>query len=430
MVFFIRNVFLLSILITSMMPGLSQDSFDEFFVGSSLRVDFVLAGDYQSSHLFLDEVRREVYWGGTHTQLLDPFNYGEYKFQIIDEAGGDLIYSRGFCTLFEEWQTTAEAKSLSKAFDQVITFPEPRKPFILEIFERDGENVFQSKFRMRIDPSDPYIREGLNSDFSFRKLVDNGNPADKLDIVFLAEGYTVDGIEKFYEDAAKFYRSMFAVEPYNELQARLNIWAVASVSEESGCDLPAKSIWKNTVMNSNFYTFASERYLTTEDIKTVRDIAGIVPYDVICILVNTDKYGGGGIYNHYAMVSSDGTRADYVFIHELGHALAGLGDEYYSSSVAYEDFFDLDLEPWQPNLTTLVDFDSKWKDLVHDTIPVPTPSIKKYSEITGVFEGGGYSAKGIYRPGYECRMKSNDTDNFCLTCRLAIEKMIYYYSGK
>ena len=430
MVIFRRNIFLLSILIISTISGLSQNLFDASFIESSLRVDFVLAGDYQSSHLFLDEVRREVNWGGTHNQLLDPFNYGEYKFHIIDEAGGDLIYSRGFCTLFEEWQTTAEAKSLSKAFDQVITFPEPRKPFILEIFERDGENVFQSKFRMRIDPSDPYIREGLNPDYSFRKLVDNGNPAEKLDIVFLAEGYTVDGIEKFYEDAAKFYNSLFAVEPYKKLNSRLNIWAVASVSEESGCDLPGQSIWKNTVMNSNFYTFACERYLTTEDIKMVRDIAGIVPYDVICVLVNMDKYGGGGIYNHYAVVSSDGPRADYVFIHELGHALAGLGDEYYSSSVAYEDFFDLDLEPWQPNLTILVDFDSKWKDLVHDTIPVPTPSIKKYSEITGVFEGGGYSDKGIYRPGYECRMKSNDTDNFCLTCRRAIEKMIYYYSGK
>ncbi|MFC2116092.1 M64 family metallopeptidase [Bacteroidota bacterium] len=409
---------------------LSQHSFDQNFMDGALRVDFVLAGDYQSSVLFLDEVRREASWGGARIKLIDPFKYGEYKFNILDELSGQIIFSRGFCTLFEEWQTTSEAKTTKRAFDQVITFPEPQKPVILEIFERDEENVFQTKFRLRIDPSDPYIREGLNPGYSYRKLVDKGNPSEKLDIVFLAEGYTAAETEKFYEDVSRFYLSLSAVEPYNKLQSRLNIWAVASVSEESGTDLPAQSIWENTVINSNFYTFTCDRYLTTEDIKSVRDIAGIVPYDVICILVNTDKYGGGGIYNHYAMVSSDGPMADFVFIHELGHALAGLGDEYYSSFVAYEDFYDLDLEPWQPNLTTLVDFDVKWKDLIHDTVPAPTPSTKGYSEIVGLFEGGGYSATGIYRPGFECRMKSNETDKFCEVCKNTIEKMIYYYCGE
>lgn len=415
------------LLLTGAISFQKEKRFEDWFTEGSLRVDFVLAGDSRGSTLYLDEIRRESHWGGTRKHLLDPFDYGEYKFQVYDEFSGEMIFSRGFCTLFEEWQTTDEADSVQRVFDQVIVFPEPRRPVQLVIFERDAENVFRSRFRLRIDPADPYIREGLNPGYPFRKIVDRGDPAAKLDIVFLAEGYTLEDTAKFYTDAVRFSRFILSADPYQSHDRDINFWAVASVSEESGTDLPGRSIWKHTVLNTNFYTFGSERYLTTEDIKSVRDIAGIVPYDVICVIVNSDKYGGGGIYNHYTIATSDGPSADKVLVHELGHALAGLGDEYYKASVAYEGFFNTRFEPWQPNLTTLVNFESKWKDLIPDTVPVPTPAEEKYEEVPGVFEGGGYSARGIYRPALNCRMKSNDTDRFCAACSRAIEAMIQYY---
>jgi hypothetical protein len=423
--------FLISgLLVFSTLPEQSEPSFEAFFSGKTLRVDFVLAGNSRESSIFLDEIRREGEWAGTRVYPKDPFEYGQYKLHITDESTGELIFSKGFCTLYEEWRTTPEADSLCRAFDQVIVFPEPLGPVILEIFERDAKNIFRSGLRVRIDPANPYIPEGLNPDYPYRKLSMQGDPAEKLDLAFLAEGYTGEEAEEFYRDADRFRQAILATEPYKSLENQINFWAVASVSEEAGTDLPGRSVWKNTILNSNFYTFRSERYLTTEDIKSVRDVAGIVPCDVICILVNTDKYGGGGIYNHYAIASSDGPLAEKVLIHELGHALGGLGDEYYSSDVAYEEFFNLDLEPWQPNLTTLVDFESKWKEMVHDSVPVPTPATEAFRNVTGVFEGGGYSAKGIYRPALDCRMKSNNSEEFCEACRQAIKGMIMYYCGK
>ncbi len=402
----------------------------EHFRDGALRVDFILEGDHQHSTIILDEVSRQSAWSGNPVNQVDPFEYGEFKFHILHEKTGELIYSRGFCTLFEEWQTTAEAKTANRVFDQVILFPHPQEPVILEIFERNEQDEFQSKISIRIDPLSTSIKEPENHDYSFIKFLDNGDPATKLDIAFIAEGYTSADSLKFLGDATRLANEIINVEPYKGLKGNLNFWAIASISEETGSDLPGESIWKNTVMNSSFYTFGTERYLMTEDIKSVRDIAGIVPYDVICILVNTDKYGGGGIYNHYAILSSDNLYSGTVLVHELGHLLAGLGDEYYSSSVAYEDFYNINIEPWQPNLTTLVNFESKWKDMVSDTIPVPTPVEEKYKEVTGVFEGGGYLAKGIYRSGYDCRMKSNTADDFCAACTQAITEMVYYYCGQ
>lgn len=418
------------LLIINTLSAQTQICFDSCFTTGSIRVDFVLAGDHESTEIYLDEIRYEPFWGGPHQNMIDPFEYGEYKFEIRREVDGKLIFSRGFCTLYEEWQTTAEAESIRRAFDQVILFPTPKDPFLLEIFGRDGQNQFQVKYELHIDPDDPYIKKGLTREFSFEKLVDNGNPEERLDLVFVAEGYTHEEVEQFYEDVRKFSDYLFGVVPFNQAQDQFNVWAVASTSPDSGVDLPGESVWKKTVMNANFYTFGSKRYLTTEDIKSVRDIAGNVPYDVICVLVNTLEYGGGGIYNHYCMASSGGRTAGIVFVHELGHALAGLGDEYYSSSVAYEGFFNLSIEPWQPNLTTLVDFDSKWKDLLSDIIPVPTPNLQEYAGKTGVFEGGGYLAEGIYRPALDCWMKSNDATEFCEVCKHAIQKMIDYHCGK
>lgn len=388
----------------------------------------MLAGNHDTSGIYLDEIRKEPSWGGNRKNLTDPFGYGEYRIRVRDEATGDLIYSRGFCTLFEEWQTVEEAGTIDKAFNQTVRFPFPLAPVTVEISERDEKNVFVPKITLSVDPSDPYIMEGLVAPFPYRMILENGPPENCVDIAFIAEGYTASETEKFYRDAGRFADSLLAVSPFRAYRDRFNVYAVAAVSEDSGTDLPGEGIWKNTALNSGFYTFRLERYLTAEDPKPVRDAAANVPYDQIVVLVNTDRYGGGGIYNHYSVISSDNPDSPTVLIHEFGHAFAGLADEYYSSGVTYQEFFNLDLEPWQPNITTLVDFGSKWKDMLDGDVPVPTPATEEYRGRTGVFEGAGYSEKGIYRPALDCRMKSNSADGFCEVCRDAITRMIKYYT--
>jgi hypothetical protein len=388
-----------------------------------MRVDFVLTGNANSEEIKLDKVSKEIYWGGSKKHLIDELNFGEYKLEILDLKSEKLIYSQGFCTLFEEWQTTLEADTVTREFTQTILFPYPKKPVLLKIYSRSWEGIFKEIFTQEIYPKKHTYNSKIVK-FAYTKILDHGDPSTKVDLVFLAEGYTVNEMEKFKDDAQQFIDYLFLFEPYSSNKEKFNIWLVNSWSEESGTDIPGDSIYKNTVLNSNFYTFGSERYLTTEDYFAVKDIASLVPYDAICILVNSEKYGGGGIYNHYCISSVDHALSNEVFIHELGHSFAGLGDEYYNSSTAYNDFFNLEIEPWQPNLTTLVNFDLKWKSLMIPETPIPTPREESYSNTIGVYEGGGYVNKGMYSPYMDCRMKTNEAGGFCPVCQETIMRII------
>jgi hypothetical protein len=235
-------------------------------------------------------------------------------------------------------------------------------------------------------------------------------------------------MEAFQNDCKKFASYLFNASPFKENKNKFNIRGVLSPSQESGTDIPKENIWKKTIVNTSFYSFDIERYLMTADNKSVRDLAANAPYDQIYIIVNSDKYGGGAIYNHYSVGTSRNLYAEYVFVHEFGHGFGGLADEYYNSQVAYEDPYPLDIEPIEPNITTLVSFDKKWKSMVDKNTPVPTPAEEKYFKSVGAFEGGGYITKGVFRPMYDCTMKSKSTDNFCPVCKKALEEMIRYFS--
>ncbi len=252
-------------------------------------------------------------------------------------------------------------------------------------------------------------------------------PAVKVDIVMIPDGYTKDEMDQFKKDCEKFANYLFNTSPYKENKDKFNIRGVEAPSEESGTDIPADNVWKNTLLNTSFYTFDLERYLMTDDYKTVCDVAANAPYDQIYIIVNSDKYGGGAIYNYYSLCIHQSRFEEYIFTHEFGHGFAGLADEY-SSDVTYENFYPLDVEPLEPNLTTLVNFKSKWKDMVNDTIPIPTPNDSKYKNVVGAFEGGGYTSKGIYRPSLDCTMRSLSVNKFCPVCKRAIQEMIDFYS--
>ncbi|MCD4679834.1 MAG: IgA Peptidase M64 [Bacteroidales bacterium] len=403
-------------------------AFEDHFENKSLRIDYYHSGNDTSEIYTIDELIEEPYWGGSKVNLIDKFDYGKYKFEVYDLKSGKLVYSRGYSSLFAEWQTTREAGTTWKSFQESIVFPFPKKNVKVEFYSRDKKNKWGKRFEYIVDPDDIFIKKETHKDYDNFKIHFSGDPATHLDIVIIPDGYTKKQMKKFRKDSERFKDILLGSEPFSENTSKINIWCVKAYSRESGPDEPGKNIWKNTLVNTNFYTFGSERYLTTKTYKQVRNIAAYAPYDQIYILVNTEKYGGGGIYNFYSVCSSDNAKSDFVFIHEFGHAFAGLGDEYYTSDVAVEDFYPLDVEPWEPNLTTLVEFETKWKDKLSTTTPVPTPVNDNFKNTIGVYEGGGYKAKGVFRPFIDCTMKSAKYNNFCPVCKSAIQEMIEFYS--
>ena len=260
-------------------------------------------------------------------------------------------------------------------------------------------------------------------------MLNNGNAAKKVDIVILAEGYTATETEKFYADAQCMTDYMFTIPPFDKLKKDFNVYAIAVPSKESGTDVPGKHIYKNTAFNASFYTFNQERYLTTNSMQAIADAASAVPYDQIYVLVNTSTYGGGAFYNHLNLASADNELSEKVYIHEFGHGFVGLADEYYYDwDPTFQETYSPKIEPWEENITTLVNFESKWKDMVKKGTPIPTPRTSKYKNTLGAFEGGGYTSKGVYSPMQDCRMKSNDPKGFCPVCERAIRKTVDFYT--
>lgn len=413
----------------SLVTFAQQPKYDTYFTPDRLRVDLTFAGDASYQKIFLDGLTKECAWSGSKTNLVDPFKYGEYYMEV-QTPQGDVIYSKGFNTLFQEWRTTADAQTTPQAFNSSYTIPFPKEKVTLKVYERvKATGKHNEIFSIGIDPADKLISKEVKNNYPVSKILYNGDPATKVDLCFIAEGYTAQEMDKFLSDARRFTDYLFTMAPYNKHKEDFNIWVVESVSEESGTDIPHEDVWRKTVANSNFYTFRSDRYLTAQNQKTICEIATAAPYDALYVIVNNSKYGGGGIYNFYGLSASDCRWAEEVFIHEFGHSFAGLGDEYYDSSTSYEDFYNIKIEPWEPNLTTLVNFNAKWKDMLSKGTQIPTAPLENTKDNTnlGVYEGGGYMAKGIYRPVMDCRMKTNTAAAFCPVCQRAIEKMIEYY---
>jgi hypothetical protein len=405
----------------------AQNNFDKYFTDKVLRFDFMLAGNNQKTLVYPVGMKEEPFWAGSKTNLINPFNSGNFKYELFDTTGNTLIYSRAFSTLFQEWQTTPEAKVIERSYYEVATMPYPKEKvrFILSKRERNG--LFSKMYETVIDPSNYFIRKENPVKVGTTKIHDGGDPHTAVDLAFIAEGYTADEMGKFRDDVKKMADYLFAESPFSDYKNKINIWAVEAISQDSGTDIPGENIYVNTALNSSFYTFDIDRYLTTQDIKSVNDYAAAVPHDNIIVLINSNRYGGGGVYNYYSGTTTGHLLSPKVFIHEFGHGFAGLADEYYSSAVAYDEFYPLDVEPWEPNITTRVNFESKWKKMIGRDVPQPTPPEEKFKDVTGLFEGGGYSAKGIYRSEMDCRMKSNGPKGYCTVCRNAVKEMIEFY---
>jgi hypothetical protein len=406
-------------------------NFDDYFYPKTLRIDFELGGNASTTMVFFKEMKEEPFWGGPRRNLTDPFAYGNFRYRVYDAVSNELLYEKGFGSLFEEWKATNEAKFLDRTFYQVATMPFPKNKIRFDIDERQYKTgKFENIFRHEIDPQNYFILKEQTKSCKTIQLAGKGKPSESLDIAVIAEGYTAKEMKKFKSDVLRVVGYIISKPPYNKYKDQINIYAVEAVSQQSGPDIPGQKVYSNTALNTSYYTFDVSRYLTTPDYKTICDYAANVPYDQVFVLINSKRYGGGGFYNLYTACTSDNELTPKVSIHEFGHGFAGLGDEYYDSEMATSDFYNLRTEPWEPNITTNVEFERKWSDMVSKGVPLPTPRTSQYEGKVGLFEGGGYVSKGIYSPALDCNMKSNNPDHPCPVCQRAIELRLKYIMDK
>ena len=406
----------------------AQTNFDNYFFDKALRFDFYHVGDKDHEQIVFDRMIDQPYWAGSKVNLVDTLQYGNYMFKVFTANHDTLLYSRGFSDLFQEWQSTEEAKTNYRVFPGTAIMPFPKYKVHLEIYKRNKQVIFEKLFDYDIDPTNHFISEERQKVYPNFKVHYSGEPSKKLDIVFIPEGYSAEEMSKFKEDCVKAAGYLFSYSPFKEDSDKINIWGIEAPSPESGTDIPGQHVWKRTLLNSNFYTFDSERYLMTTDYHNVCDVAANAPYDQIYILVNTEKYGGGAIYNYYSMTAAHHPVVAKILVHEFGHGLAGLADEY-GSDDTYQDYYPTNVEPWEPNITTLVHFDKKWKNLVEESTPIPTPDTQEYYDKIGAFEGAGYVNKGVYRSTHDSLMRSFSSNEFNEVCKEVLKKVIDFYSN-
>jgi hypothetical protein len=476
-------------------PGPTTDTsevrFDDHFHDNALRFDLYQVGNAAEEIVAIDRIIEEPLWPENRTRLVDPFNLGRYAVKIIDVETGALIFSRGFDSLFGEYKTTVPAADgVRRVFQRPVRIPHPKRPFVFALEVRDRENVLRPLFSVDIDPGDYRIIRGsvLGRDI-IHEVQRTGDPRERVDVVIVAEGYTAAEEGKFRADSDRMAGWFFSIEPFKSAQHRFNVTAVLRPSLESSVDEPRQGLFRKTALDASFNALDLDRYLLVDKLHRLREVASQVPYDTIVVMVNSTRYGGGGIYNDYCITTVDNARSKDVFLHEFGHSFAGLADEYYTSEVSYNEFHPPGIEPLEPNITALLDPEGiKWKELLSPGIPIPTPYGKEDIEAlqasrrdariaaareiedakaagftddaiqelrarhkaadediakqilairarfrhledqVGAFEGAGYAAKGLYRPMMHCIMITSPTGEYCRVCEAAISRMIDYYA--
>jgi hypothetical protein len=440
----------------------------------TMRLDFYHTGDASGEVFSLDRVVVEpLPWPGNPRRAVDDTNLGKYLFEVRDGATGRVLFSRGFSSIYGEWETTDEAKTLRRTFHESLRFPAPDSPVRVSLKKRDAKNAFREVWVVGLDPKDIFIdRSTPKPPAPLVEIRRSGDPAAKVDFLIIGDGYTAAESAKFERDARRMTEVLFATSPFREHRDDFNVWGLCPPAAESGVSRPSTGVYRDSPLGASYDAFGSERYVLTFDNRALRRAASFAPYEFVEILVNNRTYGGGGIHNLYSTVAVDNAWANYVFVHEFGHHFAGLADEYYTSAVAYAPAAER-VEPWEPNVTALLDpARLKWRDLVAKDTPVPTPWEKenfeaysrdiqqrrrqirserkpeeemealfreelrheqqmfgreKYARRVGAFEGANYEARGFYRPEVDCIMFSR-TDHFCAVCRRAIERVIDLYA--
>jgi hypothetical protein len=465
-------------------------TFSDYFIDETMRIDYFHIGDINQEYITIDRIYRQGTWAGNPNSLIDEFNNGRYYIKVYDAASEKQVYSKGFDSYFGEYKTTGDAASgIKRTYHESALIPYPKKKIRFVLEKRDRQNRLNPIFEKIIEPASTAInKEKLISGVKVFNLLKNGSPHRKVDLAFIAEGYTEAEEGKLKKHLEVACKNFFSQEPYKSSKKKFNVYGVFEPSQESGCDEPRHGIYKNTALHTSFNSLGSSRYLLTEGNKELRDIAAHVPYDALVIMVNNKRYGGGGIYNSFCVFTAENVERHYLLLHEFGHSFTGLADEYYSSEVAYNEFYPKGLEPVEANITALLDpANLKWKDLVSKGIELPTKWEKEAFEAftmkyqtkrtelnrkiaalglkgaskpeldkakkelailkqnnrqrtdaflqrsplfgkVGAFEGAGYSAKGLYRPMLDCIMFSVGFKPYCKVCEAAVARVIAHYT--
>jgi hypothetical protein len=452
-------------------------AFDEFFSPRTMRVDYFHTGGKGLEVVSLDRVLDDGAWAGSRTRLVDDTNLGKYFFEVLDSATKKPIYSRGFASIYGEWETTPEVREGHRTFHESLRFPWPKGPVAISLKKRQADQSFKEIWSVSIDPASRFVnRAPLAPVGTVWTIFEHGAPAEKVDVVILGDGYTAAEREKFHKDAERLVNALFATEPFKSRKTDFNVRAIDLPTSESGIHRTRGNAPRRTPIGTQFNVFDSERYVLTLDNRAMRDIASAAPYEFIEILANDRTYGGGGIFNDHATASVDSAYSEYVFVHEFAHHFAALADEYYTSDVAYETGAAEHIEPWEPNATALHDQEKlKWRDLVTAGTPLPTPwpkeefekksrefqqrrrelrernapeeqmnalfreqeaweksflSSQQYASRVGAFEGASYESRGLYRPEIDCIMFTRNPVGFCRVCRRGIDRVIDLYSRR
>lgn len=404
--------------------------FSRFFQDSTLRVDYVFTGTAQSQEISLDELHVGTGWAGRRVNLTSLPLEGNGQIVMRDSKSGEIIYKTSFSTLFQEWQTSEEATQVKKAFENVFQLPMPHKDVDITVTLFDTYHKATASFQHHVKVDDILIRPlPTHTTIPYKYVHRGGTPRESIDVAIVAEGYTAAEQNIFYEDAQRAANEILKYEPFCDFKDHFNFVAVALPSQESGVSIPHNHDWKQTALSSHFDTFYSNRYLTTLKLKTLHNALAGIPYEHILILANTSNYGGGGIYNSYTLSAAHNEHFLPVTVHEFGHSFGGLADEYFYDD-QYANYYHPNVEPWEQNLTTLAHFSTKWKDMLPKNRPVPTPNTDTDDSDTrkiGVYEGGGYMSKGVYRAFRNCRMRTNEVPNFCAVCERALRRLINFY---
>ena len=408
---------------------LYAQQFDAHFNDATLRLDYTFMGNATEQYIALSDISATENWWGRRINLNSVPLEGNGDLTLTDKESGEVIYKTSFSSLFQEWITTPEAANITRSFEFTLLIPEPQRSVIATLVLRDNTEK-ESVHSFTLDPADVLIRDcSKQPALPYTYIHKGGDSKEAIDVVILAEGYTAEEMELFMEDAKITASEILSYEPFKSHSDKFNFIAVASPSADSNVSVPQEEAWRNTAVGSNFMTFYMERYLTSGNVYAMYDLATNIPCEHFVILANTDTYGGGGIYNSYTLTTAHHPSFRPVVVHEFGHSFAGLGDEYfYLSADNNDEMHSLKHEPWEPNITTLVDFESKWADMVAEGVEIPTQVTAERSKnyVVGVYEGGGYRAKGIYRPTDVCRMRNNTAEQFCPVCQRAIERVILH----
>ena len=420
---------LLTITMVLISVGAVAQNFDAYFSDNTIRLDYTLIGNAKEQKIALDEVISIAGWAGRRVNLDSIPVRGNGKITVSDPESGKIIYCNSFSTLFQEWLITDEAETLTKSFEATLLIPQPTSSVKIDIvlYHNDGSEM--ASFSHTLNPDDKLIRRLCPTVPRHEYLLESGTKEECIDVAIIAEGYTEQEMELFMKDARTTCEEILRYEPFSSMKERFNFVAVMLPSQDSGVSVPQDNAWRQTALGSHFMTFYSPRYLTTSNIHSMHDQLAGIPYEHLVILANTDTYGGGGIYNSYTLTTAHNQWFKPVVVHEFGHSFGALADEYFYEHTDHtEGTYRLDYEPWEQNISSLVDFESKWADMLPEGCDIPTkPTDKRKKNYTvGVYEGGGYITKGMYRPAVICRMRDNVATQFCPVCQRALERIIRY----